>query len=276
MKKYFLIVLIFVSSLIADTKIKYDAYNYMSFGFENITYQEKGILSNNKSFLSDSTIDSPVYLSGSLVRMDGAFDFSIDTASTLFPTSSDESWTQDGVLVSTDKLESIISSLKILIQYKYTNNHRFVFGPKYDLNLYKRHTYRDDEGNSVYDDSGNKIALTEERVAALSFFSGYIYESAPHSNGSYRIKISILGGKPIWRNVTNTGFKDISYDTTVGYSYELGGYFGYEIIKGMEIGIFADYDYQIKTGGNKQDDVIWPENELKIFRSGLAFVWNFK
>jgi hypothetical protein len=257
-------------------KPKYDAYNYIAFGFESINYQENGTKSSGESFASDSTADSPVYISGSLIRINDIFDFSIDTASTLFPTASDEVWYQDGQLASTDKLETIISSMKFLGQYKYTDNHRIVLGAKYDLNLYKRHTYKDVDGGDVYDNDGNKIALTEELISTLSLTTGYIYESAPHSSGGFRIKLSAIVGKPIWRNASNTGFKDITYDSTSGYGCEFGGYIGYQIIKGLEIGYFADYDYQVKSSSDKKEGVIWPENKLKVFRSGISFVWNFK
>ncbi|RLA82573.1 MAG: hypothetical protein DRG78_06795 [Epsilonproteobacteria bacterium] len=254
---------------------KYGSYNYIAFGFESINYQEIGTLSDGSSFISNATADSPVYLSGSLTRINEKYDFSIDAISTLLPTQADETWHADGVLASTDKLELLVSSIKFLGQYKKTNNHRISSGLRYDLNLYKRHTYRDVSGNTMVDSDGNKISLTEEKVATLSLMGGYIYENAPHSNGRYRYKFSALAGIPIWRNATNTGFKDITYNSTTGYSYEIGGYFGYEIIKGLEIGMFADYDYQIKTGGDKIDGVLWPENTLKVFRSGLSFVWNF-
>jgi len=256
-------------------KPKYDAYNYIAFGFESINYQENGTKSSGESFASDSTADSPVYISGSLIRINDIFDFSIDTASTLFPTASDETWHQDGELASTDKLETIISSMKFLGQYKHTDNHRIILGAKYDLNLYKRYAYKDADGNDMYNGT-NKITLTEELISTLSLATGYIYESAPHSSGGFRMKLSAIIGKPIWRNASNTGFEDITYNSTSGYGYEFGGYIGYQVIKGLEIGCFADYDYQFKSGSDKKDDVIWPENELKVFRSGISFVWNFK
>ena len=254
----------------------YGSYNYVALGFESIHYEEVGTrTSTGKNFISSATADSPVYLSGSLTKMNETYDFSIDAISTLLPTQAAETWHEDGELASTDTLELLVSSIKILGQYKKTNNHRIASGIRYDLNLYKRHTFLNVDGSSAASDG----TLSEEKVATLSLMGGYIYESSPFSNGNYRYKFSALAGKPLWRNATNTGFKDVSYDSTTGYSYEVGGYFGYQVIKGLEVGIFADYDYQIKIGGDRavtaDGTILWPENTLKVFRSGMSLVWNF-
>jgi len=262
----------------ADEEL-YDSYNYIGFGVENVTYKEMGTLDDGTSFHSSVTVNSPVYTSGSLINTGNYFDFSIDAASTLSPTQGDEKWQYGDYLVQENKFDAVLSNLKILIHYKINDNHRFVFGPSYDMFTMKRHTYINPADGSEKLKDGNSISLNEERISTLFGTAGYWYESSPFSNGGMRIRANVGYSQPMWREAANTSSEEVVFSTTTGYKVDAGAYLGFEITKGLEIGFFGNYDYVKKSGGDSLEingeTVTWPENDLETFRYGVNFVWNF-
>ncbi len=257
----------------------YYGYNYIGFGMETATYQESGIKTDGKSFKSSATSTSPVYISGGLIKMNKYFDFSIDAASTLMPTQTDEKWQEDGYVVQENKFDTVQSDLKMLLQYKINNNHRIAIGPNYNLFSMKRHTYINPIDGSEKLINGNSIGLNQEDIATLNMMIGYVYEYAPFSNGGMRIKTAAMYGKPVWNKATNTSTEDIEFSSTKGSTIDVDGYIGFELLKGLEMGFFGRYSLKQKdsiddalVGANT---VTWPENELETFRYGVSFVWNF-
>ncbi len=208
--------------------------------------------------------------------MNKYFDFSIDAASTLMPTTSNEKWqnVDEGGLIQENKFDSVQSDLKFLLQYKFNNNHRLAIGPNHNLFSMKRHTYSYD-GQPL---TGENYGLSQEDVAILNMMFGYIYEYAPFSNDGMRIKLGALYGKPIWNKATNTAAKEIEFSSTKGFTADIDGYVGFELMKGLEAGFFGRYSLKKKTDPDaisSSTDIIWPENELETFRYGVSFVWNF-
>jgi len=262
-----------------EAKIIYDGFSYIGFGTETVSYIEQGTI-DGKTFKSSASATSPVYMSGSLIRMNEFLDLTIDAASTLLPTQTDEKWQYDGYVEQKNKFDSVLSNMKFMLHFKMNDNHRLVFGPAYDLFSMKRHTYINAaDGTARTDQYGNPIGLNEERVATLYTMGGYWYEHAPHSSGGMRIKLSALYGAPVWREATNTSSEEVSFNTTNGYKIDLGSYIGFEIIKGLEFGLFAEYNFSKKEGAdtttNGAQNITWPDNELEVFRYGISFVWNF-
>lgn len=271
-------VMISTTSLVANSD-QYDSYNYIGFGVENVTYKEMGTLDDGTSFKSSVTVDSPVYTSGSLIRARDSFDFSIDAASTLSPTQGDEKWQHGDYLVQENKFDAVLSELKILVHYKISNNHRFVFGPSYDMFTMKRHTYINPADGSEKLQDGNSISLNEERISTLFGTAGYWYESSPFSNGGMRIRANIGYSQPMWREAANTSSEEVIFNSTTGYKVDAGAYLGFQMTKGLEIGFFGNYGFVKKEGGDSLEvggeTITWPENDLETFRYGVNFVWNF-
>lgn len=291
MKKLFLTALLPLALFASEGEEIYDSYNYISFGSENITYNEDYVTRNGQVIHSEAKATSPVYISGALVRINDLFDFSMDLSSTLLPTQAEEKWQIDGALVQTNQFDAMITSMQFLGHYKLNNNHRFVFGPTYKLNSYKRYTWKDVNGDILYEDPNlngikdageGKIGLVQERVATLYASAGYWYESSPHAKASkMRWRFNALYGIPIWNEASNTGFEKIIFHSTNGYKLETSAYIGYPLFKGLELGIFGGYSYQRKSkmdymltsDGVKR--IAWPENSLQLWQSGISFVWNF-
>jgi len=262
------------SSLAAD---EYNGFSYIGFGVETATYQETGTI-DGINFKSSSTVSSPVYTSGSLINMGSSFDFSIDAASTLSATSSDEKVqdTDKGVIIYTQQFDSMISDLKFLLQYKINNNHRLVIGPNYNLFSMKRYDPTNRDGEPVTK-NGNPVGLNQEDIATLNMMVGYAYESAPFSNGGMRVSTNILYGKPVWNKATNTSLAEEQVSSTEGSTINANAYIGFEMTKGLEMGMFVGYTLKRKDGADplKTSNGVWPENELETVRYGVSFVWNF-
>lgn len=264
---------------------KYESYTYFSVGMENINYSENLTLSNGKNVQSSAKGSSPVYLSGGLIRINDRFDFSMDLSSTLLPSQLDESWSEGGALAQKNQFDAMINSMQFLGHYKLTDNHRIVAGPTYKLNSYKRYAFTDENGNALAQiDPITKLqtnvpyGLIQERVATLYASAGYWYESIPHATPrEIRFKVSALAGLPIWNQATNTEYENVTFNSISGYNAEANAYIGYPIYKGLELGAFAGYSYQKKSGTDVAADghTKWPENTLEVWQTGLSLVWNF-
>ncbi len=275
MKKIVLFSLFSAISLLAQSSGGYNGYTYFSVGVENITYKES-FFSNTlgANVNSVAKASSPVYISGGLMRVNDTFDFSMDIASTLLPTTSDEEWSVGGALAQKNSFDAMISSMEFLGHYKLTDNHRAVAGLAYKLDSYKRYDFRDPAGDPLDPEEG----LSEERVATLYLTTGYWYESIPQATpGQVRFKASATVGLPVWNQATNTSFKKITFNSTNGYKANANLYAGYPVLDGVELGLFCGYNFQKKSGTDVASDghTKWPENELEIWQGGISAVWNF-
>jgi len=267
---------IYSSSSLAQEK--YSGFSYAGFGVETATYQETYIDSDGVAYKTSATTSSPVYTSGSLINVSKSLDFSIDATSTLSPTQTKEQTqnTTTSVIVQENQYDSVQSDLRFLLHYKVNNNHRFVFGPEYNQFTMKRY-------NFVYpgtDDTIPNTHLNQEDIATLFMMAGYWYESRPFSSNGLRVSFSALYGTPVYNSATNTGIKDIEFSSTDGSMVNINGYIGFELTKGLELGIFGNYALKNKNDESTEETdtdgtIVWPENELETFRYGISFVWNF-
>lgn len=269
-------------------------YSYGGIGIETVTYSENG-LTRGKNFNSKAKVTSPVYMTGSLTQVNEKFDFSIDAISTLVSNSTTENWEYDNQFAQSNQFDSSLSELKVLLHYKLKKQHKMLIGPKYTSFSAKRHTFKDSNGNPfvyrnsdanstpIKNDKGEtlpSVGLSEENVSTFSLALGYEFENEPFGSDEIRFKVSTLLTKPIWRRADNTAFEEVSFKSTTGYGYELNSYLGYKLMKNVEIGLFAEYNLSKKnnadyTNDSKGNRVQWPNNELKVFRSGIKLLWNF-
>lgn len=277
MKKYLTIAL--VPLALCATEGKYNGYSYFGFGNQNIKYVEKLTLSTGEQVESLAEANSPVYTSGTLVRVNDTYDFSIDLASTLLPTQIGETWTVDGALAQQNQFDAMLNSMQFLGHYKLSENHRIVAGTAYTLNSYKRYNFKDETGAYLLDpDTNAKYGLLEERIATLYLTGGYWFESAPLATpNTPRFRFNALYNQPVWNDATNTEFEAVSFNSTSGYKVEMNAYAGYPILKGLELGTFGGYSIQKKSGTDVASDgrTKWPDNTLTQWQMGLSLVWNF-
>jgi len=264
---------------------QYDGYAYMMFGTESVTYKEKASILPIESSVTASNV---AQMSGGLTKVNDRFDFSIDTVSTLLSQTATEQWRMienfggisSGTLLQQNSFDLITSKLKILLHYKQTNNWRFVVGPAYSLDTFKRYNWQSKHASIVADSS-----VQEERYASLQAHAGVAYESYTAATNTPRYNLRATYGHPLWQKTTNTNekYKDVSFTNASGYNIDLDGYFGYPVTKGVELGIYGGFALQHREGDVTDVDtgtsilrVEWPENDLTFYRMGMMFVWKFR
>jgi hypothetical protein len=269
----------------------FDGYSYFAFGIENFRYSEKFIYTFNYSYVSPYSgkhyvagdqvavkskinVSSPVYLSGSLIRLNDKFDLSMDFASTLKPNTTTEKWLDRGDdSVITKNYATIMSnSMKFLLHYKLTNEHRVTAGFSYILNVFKRFN----------DPDAGTTTLVEETAATATLDVGYWFESNTAAQKGLRVKYELTAGIPFYQDVQNTAAPGIKFTKASGFNLDTSIYGGYAVYQnkngGVEIGAFASYSYMYRDGDSKEyngQKVIWPTNITQALRGGIQVSWKF-
>ena len=250
---------------------EFDGYSYLSIQYARTSYSENtNNRFNGKKIKTNVEVTSPIYLSGGLFKINKSYDFSLDAKSTLMPQNDKEKWTADKKLQEND-FDIMINDLQGLIHYKFTNRHRLVFGGGFNLNTFKRYNFESFNANVA-----EPLGVVEERIAILSGRAGYVYESNTAALKGFRYRVSVIGGVPIWLAASNTYSNKVKFNDKGGYFGELGGYIGYAVMKNIEVGISASYNYMFLEGGEESSDgatVEWPENKTKTLSMGLQLTW---
>ena len=288
MKKILLLGSLVLSSMAYDSSM-YKGYSYFGAGVEKFTYSEKFLYTfrtpykgdNGRQYKTDEKVavksesksTNIVYVSGGLIEMTPKWDLSMDFASTLKPQIVDEEWNDrsDDSTIMKNNSTIFSNSMTFLLHYKLTDNHRITFGANYILNVFKRFSDPDENGNQD---------LTEETVATLMADIGYWFESAPVTRSEgFRLKYNLTFGLPIYENVTNTGAPGVEITDTAGYNIDTSVYVGYTLFKGLEVGVFTSYSYMYRDGDTtnyKGQQIIWPTNITQAVRGGLQVAWKFE
>jgi len=287
MKKLLVLSTALISSLFAANNGNFDGYSYFAVGFENFKYSEKFIYlfkstytgENGRNYIKGSSVavksklntTSPVYLSGGLIRFNDKWDLSMDFISTLKPNTAKEDWLDrgDDSTITTNYATIMSNSMKFLMHYKITNNHRLTFGFNYILNVFKRFNDPDSETTQ----------LVEETTSTLVADIGYWFESNSAAKDGVRIKYELTAGIPVYENVENTAAPELEFDKAKGFNLDTSAYVGYTVYKGVELGIFGSYSYMYRDGEEKTykgQKVIWPTNITQALRGGLQVTWKFR
>lgn len=289
MKKSLILAALICSVSFGATNRNFDGYSYFAMGIENFQYSEKFIYKfpasytstyNNKPYVkgqvvavkSKINVTSPVYLSGGLIRFSPKWDLSMDFTSTLKPHVTTEKWLDRGDnSIITENYATIMSnSMRFLMHYKLTNEHRITFGIHYVLNTFKRFNNANTTGTTQ---------LVEETSSTAMLDLGYWFESNTAAKNGFRVKYSITGGYPIYEDVENTAAPELSFNKATGFNLDSSMYVGYTLFKGVELGVFGSYSYMYRDGETKNTStgkVIWPTNITQATRGGLQVTWKFK
>ena len=274
----------------ADPPVEFDGYTYIIFGTEAIRYQEHTKNSSGSTTItvdSDVEVISPVYISGSLTRVNETFDFSMEGTSTLLPTHGTESWkveVDSGSSSATydpaqdNRFDLLASSMQFLFHYKATPRFRYIGGLLYTLNSFKRYQWK-----SYTNLVSTNDTLIEERYASLVGSVGVWYENAPAASQLLHYRLRALIGAPLWQETTNTAeeYGNLVFTSTEGHNLNLDAYAGLRVYPGIELGGFFGYDQQYRAADETVNAgsgrvVTWPENRLAFFRYGAMIVWKFR
>ena len=78
---------------------------------------------------------------GGVYVINERFDFSIDALATFSPDASEENWNLSGIALQKNKFEYTRASTNVQLHYKYTPEFRFLAGPSFSYQTYKRYSF---------------------------------------------------------------------------------------------------------------------------------------
>lgn len=290
----------------SDTLPEFSKYSYFMLGSEFVRYQE-----SYSKYDSDVSVSNIVVMSGGLTRVNDRIDFSLDTVSTLLPNEGNETWTAANDLDFTvqtcanpdltaaacesqnlyeertvsvgantvlqkNRVKIGNSSLRGLFHFKWTPVWRTVAGAKFSYESYKRYGARTDFPDVV----SVTTSEVEESVANLNVNVGMAYESAPDSQDRSHSVARFVIGMPVWRQAENTSFPNSTFDEASGYEIDLEGRHLWSVYSGVELGIYAGYQYtsrdeeRLVDAGGGGKDLILPDATTEAFRLGAMASWD--
>lgn len=240
----------------------YDGYSYFSVGVQSLSYEE-----HHTTFDSLAKSSNPIYRSGSLLKITNKIDISLDFLSTVVPNQTEETWKKNGNPFQTNKVQVIFSSIEGAVQYKVTQNHRFLAGLGYSLNSYKRYDFNTTSTSTV----------VEELISSLKLQAGYAYESRTAGIKGWRISGRAMAGLPIYQQATNTLYPGATFNDIEGYDLNALVAVGYTVHTGVEIGVYGGYNYSYRKGSEQSyqgGTLSWPKNYFKSFEGGVQLSWH--
>ncbi len=269
-KRLLLISLLASQSLYSDKKY---GYSYLAAGMQSTIYSQNFDTSAGEYSLK-SDITTPYYITGNLTRINSRYGFEIIAASTLFANSAKEYVHSNNATTKHD-LEMTLTDISLTLHYKPVNEyHRATFGLKYNYEVQKRYNFTQEEIKN--------IGIIENKIASFSLNAGYLYTSkilTGTKGWHYRAGTSM--GLPIFA-VTADTYPPESFNagTTWGYLFNMNGYVGYTVYKGLELGVYSDYAYRVRFDEVRYQDamgnVIKSSNShTNRFNYGLMASWSY-
>ncbi len=259
----------------------FDGYSYAVIGMQALSYSEHSSL-----FKSQANARNLAFESGGLFSVNNQMDFSLDTASSLVNTLSNEQWNStrpiswsnssgngsigSGTLVQTDSFMMDVSSIRALLQYKYTPNLRMVGGLTY-LALNAQRSLSTTNYPSLINASNSMV---NERNDTFSASVGAAWESGGLADNIQRWRLRGVLDLPIFRQVTNSNFSTPIY-SGFDWGFDISAAYDIRVYKGLEVGVLSDYFYRRGNSatlgnGNAQ----YPQHTCSQLFAGVEFGWN--
>ena len=276
----FMIASFLASSAMADDD-GFDGYSYFVLGSEHLSYQEDP---DSVPVHTHTSVKNVAMRTGGLFVINHKIDFSLDTGTTLHPSTATETWQvnsgsagdafraglpyPDSPVQSNDFRLSL-SGLQVLVHYKHSDSFRTVYGTNYSLSSFRRYNWSTVQGSAVTLPQG----AVEEDTSNLDAVFGVDFESAALARQSQRWQVRALIGFPIWRQTTNTNEPSLTFTGTNGIAANIQGSYNFRIYHGMEGGLFASYGLR-KDGKDRQGNVELPSSTVTDFFVGLQASWN--
>lgn len=278
MGKFLSLFFLLCMALMAEETAKY-GYSFFNAGFQSTYYSQTYESDRGDNFSSKAELTSPYYATGTLTRVNDTYDFSIVAGSTLFASSTDESYYQNGATIDPHKLSMSVSDMSILIHYKLNPHHRIIFGGSYTYEIIKRYNFT----TSPLD----KIGVIENSIGTVALKAGYLYDNKLNINkAGWHYRAGAVIGLPFAAISADTypATDDFTIDTSFGINITPHLYAGYPIYKGVELGVYANYLYQLRYenvratdpgGSTPTDNANTSSNITQRLDYGLTLAWNF-
>ena len=281
-----------------DRNIKdHYGYSYMTFGVENVTYQESYSASTGAH--SDVTVTSPILNTGSLSRINDKFDFSIDALATFSPNHSIETWKDNsGATTLTNELEYMRVSTNVMLHYKLTPVWRVITGPSLTYQTYTRSDrddysidgsdgLSDEEKESIINASFREGDTWEENSTDIFWDVGFAYDPGTlFTSSKWHKQLKVAVGMPLWSETENSRFSGTTFNAE-GYRAYIDGSISYEVMEGIHLGWYLSYSYQRRYASDYEEvtylsvygdvvdnkSIILPDADTYYLSTGLQVLW---
>lgn len=248
---------------------------FMGLGQMQSTYQEAVSILPVKSKAKSSSL---ILLSGALYVLDENYLLSLDSLSTFYPGSSNESWTAtapvfNGITLTSPLLQQNSFSLSVsntqLALHKRIAGDWFVFGgPTFASSSFKRYAFiaGPDRATNITN------ATVEESSSELLGNIGLALESGQVRDTETHYSLRASAGTPLWRRLQNTSAPNAMFTSTQGYDLALEGRYSWSIHSKVQLGTWGRVSHSYR-GKEVQGRLEMPANTLDNLGVGVELLW---
>lgn len=313
MKKCLLVGLALSGTVHAD--INNEPFTYIGFAGGAFNYKESGTLTGNVKFETTPSNFQIFNYSGGYTAIGERMGFYINTVSTMYASTDDESWSFSGNGGSGEhqknKVTSNHSAIDLLFGYLPGHGHQFTVGAGYRRNLMDRNSFEAgsdvDTFNTVRYNGENAPSLTQEQYNdkyGLSFVDGQVVNYTETFTSfiaqvgyryDTRFKTAETGsrwqwgatlGVPVYFEAVNTSRPQYNFSSMFD-GYNVDAYIGYGWRFTENLGVLAKANYSYRLRGeikekigynselNRNRYAIIPENVVSFWNVGVNGYWNF-
>ncbi len=312
MKKILLAGLALSGAVHAD--INNEPFTYIGFAGGTLTYKESGTVTGNVNFETNPSNFQVFNYSGGYTAIGERTGFYINTVSTLYASTDDESWTFSSENGSGEhqqnKMTSNHNAIDLLFGYLMGSGHQVIAGVGYRRNLMDRNSFQEGSDVDTFNDvryAGETTSLTESEYDSkygLSFVDGqivnytetftsfmaqvgYRYDTRFKSaDTGARWQFGATLGVPVYYEAVNTSKPQYNFSSMFD-GYNIDAYVGYGWRFTENLGVLAKANYSYRIRGEMKENIgynselnrnryaIIPENIVSFWNVGLNGYWNF-
>ncbi|NDY92993.1 hypothetical protein [Ideonella livida] len=254
---------------------------FLGLGRQTIDYQEKASLYGIRSKAKTS---SPMLISGALYVVDEDLLFSIDSASTFYPSATTERWTTTAAslpsgsgpipitdpLVQTNQFTLSQTHTQLLAHWRLSGPVFAVAGPAVNTQTFKRYSFQPGVDDAVTALPGQVV---EETSGEVLLMAGLALESERVKGRDSHLGLRVLAGVPVWRRVTNTNSPQYEFSGTKGYDVALEGRYSRAVYRGLHLGLWGKASLSQRERETEGSAAELPESRTRAMSAGLELLW---
>jgi hypothetical protein len=236
---------------------------FLGIAQQSATYSEKPSL---MAVSTSSKTKSAMLVSGALYAFNDDVLLSLDNLSTFAPATSLERWhyTDGGALLQTNRFSLSQSNTRAMGYLRSHKDTFFVGGLNLRSQSFKRYDFQITDANAAISDPVPTEETSSEVVAeiGLAIDSERVKESENH----YGMRLTL--GTPLWRQLTNTQYAGLNFDSRQGWGANLEGRYSWAIAKYAHLGLWGKYSFSHR--GAQRIGYIQLDNNTQIYTRRTA------
>jgi hypothetical protein len=248
---------------------------FMGLGQMQSTYQEAVSILPVKSKAKSSSL---ILLSGALYVLDENYLLSLDSLSTFYPGSSNETWTATapvfkGITLTSSLLQQnsynlSLSNTQLALHRRITGDW-FVFGgPTFASSSFKRYAFIAGPDNAT----NITNATVEESASEVLGNIGLALESEQVRDAEIHYSLRASASTPVWRRLQNTSVSQAVFSSTKGYDLALEGRYSWSIHPKVQLGTWGRASHSYR-GNEVQGRLELPASTLDNLGVGVELLW---